>query len=144
MVAQEMMDRGVAVRQVARQLGVTEGALRYRLQRPAAAADGRRERTTALEGWDDRVTAVLERFGDARVSPESETRCETRQVYDVLGREYGFAGSHQAVRRYLRRRSGRRPCRRCGGWNCHPACRRSMTGSTTPSGSRASASRATG
>jgi predicted transcriptional regulator len=63
MVAQEMMDRGVAVRQVARQLGVTEGALRYRLQRPAAAPDGRRERTTALDGWDDRVTAVLERFG---------------------------------------------------------------------------------
>jgi predicted transcriptional regulator len=41
MVAQELIDRGVAVRQVARQLGVTEGALRYRL-RPLqfASTDG--------------------------------------------------------------------------------------------------------
>jgi predicted transcriptional regulator len=33
MVAEEMIERGVAVRQVARQLEVTEGALRYRLGR---------------------------------------------------------------------------------------------------------------
>lgn len=109
MVAQEMIDRGVAVRQVARQVGVTEGALRYRLQRPAAAPDGRRERVTALDGWDARVTAVLERFGDARVTAASDTRCEARQVYDVLVREDGFAGSYQAVRRYLRRRFGPAP-----------------------------------
>jgi len=110
MVAQEMIDRGVAVRQVARQLGVTEGALRYRLQQPAAAAaDGRRDRATAVDGWDDRVTAVLERFGDARVTPASDTRCEARQVYDVLVREHGFGGSYQAVRRYLRRRFGSVP-----------------------------------
>ena len=106
MVAQEMVDRGVAVWQVARQLGVTEGALRYRLQCSPEAPDGRRERATALDGWDERVTAVLERFGDARVTPESATRCEARQVYDVLVRAYGFAGSYQAVRRYLRRRFG--------------------------------------
>lgn len=55
------------------------------------------------------MTAVLERFGDARVTPESATRCEARQVYDVLVREYGFAGSYQAVRGYLRRRFGPAP-----------------------------------
>ena len=38
MVAQEMVDRGVAVRQVARQLGVTEGALRYRLRQPCSCS----------------------------------------------------------------------------------------------------------
>lgn len=109
MVAQEMMARGVTLRQVARQLGVTEGALRYRLRQPADAADGRRERPSALAGWDDLVTAVLERYGDARLTPTSDTRCEARQVYDVLVREYGFGGSYQAVRRYLRRRFGPSP-----------------------------------
>jgi len=36
----------------------------------------------------------------------STTRCETRAVHAVLVREFGFAGSYQAVRRYLRRRFG--------------------------------------
>lgn len=109
MVAAQMIERGVAVRQVARQLGVTEGALRYRLRQSADPPDGRRARATALDGWDAVVTAVLERYGDARVTAASATRCEARQVYDVLVREYGFEGSYQAVRRYLRRRFGAPP-----------------------------------
>lgn len=109
MVTREMVTRGVPLRQVARQLGVTEGALRYRLDRPGDAPDGRRERPTALDGWDAIVTAVLERFGDGRVTPGSATRCEARQVFDVLVREYGFAGSYQAVRRSLKRRFGPSP-----------------------------------
>jgi hypothetical protein len=83
--------------------------VRYRLQRSAEARDRRRERATALDGWGDRVTEVLERFGDARMTPESYACCEVRQVFDVLVREYGFGGSYQAVRRYLRRRFGPRP-----------------------------------
>lgn len=109
MVARQMIERGVAVRQVARQLGVTEGALRYRLGRPAAVSDGRCQRATVLDGWDERVTVVLERFGDARVTPDGESCCAARQVYDVLVSEYGFRGSYQAVRRYLRRRFGTPP-----------------------------------
>jgi hypothetical protein len=101
MVAQQMIDRGVAVRQVARQLGVTEGALRYRLGRPAGVSDGRREQATALDGWDERVPALLERFGDARVTPDGDTCCEARQVYDVLVPECGFGGSYQGVGRGL-------------------------------------------
>jgi transposase len=109
MIAEQMIARGVAVRQVARQLGVTEGALRYRLRQPADGPDGRRARRTVLDGWEARVTAVLARFGDARVSGEGAARCEARQVYDVLVREDGFGGSYQAVRRYLRRRFGAPP-----------------------------------
>jgi len=52
MVADEMVDRGVSVRQVVRQLGVREAGLRYRLQRPGEAADGRRDRPTVLAGWE--------------------------------------------------------------------------------------------
>jgi transposase-like protein len=67
MIAQEMVGRDVSVRQVAAQLGVDESTLRYRLRRPADAADGRCVRATAMAGWDERVDAVLARFGDARV-----------------------------------------------------------------------------
>jgi len=44
MLAQEMVDRAVSVRQVATQLGVDESTLRYRLRRPLDAPDGRSER----------------------------------------------------------------------------------------------------
>jgi len=109
MVAHEMVARGVAVRQVARQLGVDEATLRYRLQRRPDAPDGRQARPTVLDGWDAVVTAVLERFGDGRVVAGSPTRCETRAVHAVLVREFGFTGSYQAVRRFLRRRFGVSP-----------------------------------
>jgi transposase len=104
MIAHEMVDRAVSVRQVAAQLGVDESTLRYRLGRPVDAADGRCVRATALAGWDERVDAVLTRFGDARVVPEGTGQCEAQMLHGILAREYGFAGSYQAVRRYLRRR----------------------------------------
>lgn len=104
MVAREMIARDVSIRQTAAQLGVDESTLRYHLQRPSEAPDGRRERASVMDGWADRVTAVLARFGDARVTAESTTRVEAQTVYDILTREFDFRGSYQAVRRYLRRR----------------------------------------
>ena len=104
MVAQEMVDRDVSIRQVAGQLGVDESTLRYRLRRPVDAPDGRRDRATALAGWDERVDAVLTRFEDARVVVGGTGHCQAQQVHAVLVREYGFPGSYQAVRRYLVRR----------------------------------------
>ena len=50
MVAQAMVGRGTSVRRVAKQMGVTEGALRYRLKKRAQAeqADGRARKPTDL------------------------------------------------------------------------------------------------
>jgi transposase len=109
MTAREMVERDVSIRQVAGQLGVDESTLRYRLGRPLEAPDGRRVRRTALDGWDERVDAVLERFGDARVDGGSRDHCQAQTLYEVLQREYGFTGSYQAVRRYLKRRFGEAP-----------------------------------
>jgi transposase len=106
MIAREMIDRDASIRDVASKLGVDESTLRYRLKRPLDAPDGRRERGTALDGWDGVVTSVLERFGDARVLAGGTTRCQARVVFDVLAREFGFTGSYQAVRRYLHRTYG--------------------------------------
>lgn len=109
MIAREMVERDVSVRRVAAQLGVDESTLRYRLKRPPDAPDGRRERAAALDGWQERVDAVLARFGDARVVAGATARCQAQTVYEVLRREHGFAGSYQAVRRYLKRRFAASP-----------------------------------
>ena len=87
MIAREMIARDVSIREVADKLGVDESTLRYRLDRPLDAKDGRRDRKTALDGWDTVVTAVLERFGDGRVVEGAKTRCPTRVVFDVLTRD---------------------------------------------------------
>lgn len=100
-IAREMADRAVPVRQIARQLGVDESTLRYRLQRPPEAADGRRDRPRRLDGWADRIAAVEARFGPAG--------CPVSVLHDVLVRDFGFRGSYQAVRRYLRRTRGPTP-----------------------------------
>jgi transposase len=104
MMASEMVARAVSVRRVATQLGVDESTLRYRLARAHDAPDGRCARATALAGWDARVDAVLTRFDDARVIADGSGHCETQMLHRLLVREQGFAGSYQAVRRYLRRR----------------------------------------
>jgi transposase len=102
MVATEMVERGTAIRQVARQLGVAESGLRDRLKRPADAPDGRRDRASALDGWEARIDAVLARFGETPA--EGQQALPASVLHEVLVREHGFTGSYQAVRRYLRRR----------------------------------------
>ncbi|MCC6772401.1 MAG: hypothetical protein IT360_14500 [Gemmatimonadaceae bacterium] len=77
MIAKEMVGRDVSVRQVARQLGVDESSVRYRLGRPADAPDGRQDRPSVLDGWDARVDAVLARFDDPRLNKEG---CVPRSV----------------------------------------------------------------
>jgi DNA-binding Lrp family transcriptional regulator len=46
MIAREMIARDVSIREVAGKLGVDESTLRYRLDRPLDAKDGRRRRWT--------------------------------------------------------------------------------------------------
>jgi transposase len=104
MVVREMVARDVPVRQVARDLGVDESTVRYHLSRGPAAPDGRRERDSVLDGWDERIAAVLQRFADPRIGGGAEAPVATKVLHGVLRREFGFTGSYQAVRRYLQRR----------------------------------------
>lgn len=97
-LAREMAARAVSVRRIAADLGVDESTVRYRLARPVDAPDGRRVRPTAVDGWTERITAVMARFGD---TPPAAT-----VVHEVLVREFGFTGSYQAVRRWVRRQAG--------------------------------------
>lgn len=112
MVAGEMVGGGVSIRQVARLLGVTEGAMRYRLRKRALGevADGRSRQRTALDRYGEAVQVILERLGDRRVTGAGRPT-QARLVYEILGREFGYTGSYQAVVRHLRRRFGVPPVR---------------------------------
>jgi transposase len=108
MVAKGMNERGASVRQLARQLGVSEGAVRYRLKRlgEPERADGRTRQPTALEGYEEVVEALQERLGDGRLTGGGRP-CQVRELYELLVRDHGYAGSYQAVVRHLRRKHGR-------------------------------------
>lgn len=106
MVARGMRDRGTSVRQVATQLGVTEGALRYRLKRSGPEdEDGRANQPTALDGFEDVVHGIQERLGDGRLTGKGRP-CQVQEIYRVLVRDHGYAGSYKAVVRHLARRYG--------------------------------------
>ena len=107
MVAKGMQERGTSVRQLARQLGVSEGALRYRLKQldGGAHVDGRAGKPTALDGLEEVVQQVQERLGDGRLTGKGRP-CQARDIYEVLVREYGYTRSYQAVVRHLRRKHG--------------------------------------
>ncbi|MEN8184277.1 MAG: IS21 family transposase [Myxococcota bacterium] len=107
MVAEGMTRRGTSIRQVAGQLGVTEGAVRYRLKKRAAGevVDGRSNQPTAVDGFEDVVHGLLERVECARLTGEGRP-VQARLIYELLVRDYGYEGSYQAVVRHLRRRYG--------------------------------------
>lgn len=105
MVANGMKERGVSVRQLAKQMGVTEGALRYRLKIGEERPDGRANQPTALDGFEDAILAIQERLGDGRLTGEGRP-CQARQIYEILVRDYGYTGSYRAVVRHLNRRYG--------------------------------------
>ncbi|HET9065596.1 MAG TPA: IS21 family transposase [Gemmatimonadales bacterium] len=99
----------VSGRDGAAQLGVTEGALRYRRQRLATGArDGRAGQATALDGYEAAVTAVL--VGLAPTAPPGRP-VSGQLVFEALVRDHGYTGSYPALVRYLRRQRGVPPVR---------------------------------
>lgn len=107
-VAKGMRDRGTSVRQLAKQLGVTEGALRYRLAKSEdPMPDGRANQPTALDSYEEAVLAIQERLRDGRLKEEWGRPCQAREIYEALVRDHDYRGSYQAVVRHLRRRYGK-------------------------------------
>lgn len=107
MVADAMVSRGSSIRSLAKQLGVTEGALRYRLGKRVRgeAEDGRARKATAVDGFEEAIEAILERGDDARITGRGRPM-QARVVYDQLVRDHGFAGGYRSVVRHLHRRYG--------------------------------------
>lgn len=107
MVAQGMISNGVSIRQMARQLGVRESALRYRLRRSAEGErpDGRCLQRSAADGYEAVIHSILERLEDGRITGTGRP-AQARQVYEILCREHGYPGSYKSVVRHLARHYG--------------------------------------
>jgi transposase len=110
MCAERLVAGGRSVRQAARDLGVDESTLRYRLGRlRRRAVDGRKRQPEVCAPWARVIKAWLE--GQAQLRrPEA-----VKVLYELLLSEHGYAGSYRSVLRYVRRRRWApavRPCRR--------------------------------
>ena len=96
MTIKALSARGATRSEIARLLGVTEGAVRYHARRMASgAADGRsRQRPTA--------EAFAEAIGHWR-SLRDGGGVNLAALHDWLRREHGYGGSLRSVQRYWRR-----------------------------------------
>jgi transposase len=101
-----MADKGEAKTQIARTLGVTEGAVRYHLRRRAEGAeDGRRDRPFRAEGRGEVIAGWVE------AHRERPRPANLKELYDHLVEVHGYEGSYKSVVRYVRSRWGRPPIR---------------------------------
>lgn len=85
--------------EIARKLGVTEGAIRYRIKREALCSkDLRKEKASVLDGYSSVIQDWIRSYeGDRR-------RPTLKLLYDILHERYGYNRSYDALRRYIRKR----------------------------------------
>jgi len=101
-----LSEKEAASRAIARQLGVTEGAVRYHLRRRASGAtDGRARKVFAAAAVAEVVDAFCAATGD------QERPANLKALYEHLRTEHGYAASYKSVVRYVRARFGRPPLR---------------------------------
>jgi transposase len=95
-----LAEKGASGCAIARQLGVSEGTVRYHLRRAAAGAeDGRRRQVRRAQAYGDAITHWIEGHGGERPA-------NVRELYEYLQSEHGYSGSYNSVRRYVRERYG--------------------------------------
>ena len=98
---QVLDQKGHSASAIARDLGVTEGAVRYRLKRAAqGATDGRGNKVFKAAEHAEAIEAFLE--GRRRV----ERPANVDEVYDFLVKERGYKHSYKSVLRYMRAKYG--------------------------------------
>ena len=98
-----LSQKGQTNAQVARTLGVTEGAVRYHLRRArAGATDGRRGKPHKAGP----LAQVIDHWvRDGRPAPGADApppRVNVRALYDHLVAEHAYAGSYRSVLRFVR------------------------------------------
>ena len=100
-VMDALREKGWSTRAVARELGVDESTVRYRIRRrEGEAEDGQRRQPEACADWGGVIGGWVEaqQAGDGG-RPES-----VRRLYEELVERHGYEGSYKAVLRYVRRR----------------------------------------
>lgn len=96
MTIKELAGRGVPGRQIARMLGVREGAVRYHLQRQAAGAtDGRARQVSKAAAFAPAIEHWLSTQGDAPLNLAA--------LHDWLVTEHAYPGSRRGLERFFAR-----------------------------------------
>src|SRR5262245_36874721 len=99
---QVLAEKRVPRRAIARQLGVSEGAVRYHLRRQAEGAqDRRRAKAQVCAEFEE----VVERWRQTR--ERADRPINARDLHEHLKREHGYASSYKSVLRFVRQRYGR-------------------------------------
>jgi len=94
---QVLHERGLSNRAIARQLGVQEHTVRYRLGRLAGGQpDGRAGKPFRVE----RLAGVIQRWMEEAADRRGGVNLQA--LYEHLVREYEYAGSYKSVQRYVR------------------------------------------
>jgi len=84
--------------EIARKLGVTEGTVRYRIKREESGSrDLRREKSSVLDGYSSVIKDWISSYEDDRRRPT------LKLLADILKERYGYQGSYDALRRYVRK-----------------------------------------
>jgi len=95
MTIKVLRERGVSQRAIARQLGVPENAVRYRLQRLAKQArDRRADQVSSVASHAEAVAHWMASAGAGGMNGLA--------LYEWLVSEHRFAGSYKAVQRFVR------------------------------------------
>ena len=95
---QVLASKDVPRRRIARQLGVSEGTVRYHLRREASGArDGRRDKLWKASSLEHVIRYWWGRQQDGQTRPPN-----VRELYEHLVAEHAYAGSYQSVLRYAR------------------------------------------
>lgn len=85
--------------EIARRLGVTEGAVRYRFKRrKLELTDGRKDKPSRLDVYQGVIAAWLDHFLEEGRKPP------LKKLYWALRLEHGLAASYDALRRFVRRK----------------------------------------
>lgn len=96
---QVLARKGVAKAEVARQLGVCEGTVRYHLRREArGAVDGRKDKAFLAEAAAPAIAHWME---ERRELPRP---VNVKELWEHLCEQHGYLGSYRSVLRYVRAR----------------------------------------
>lgn len=104
MTIKTMLSKGVGASEVARLLGVTEGAVRYHARRMREGAlDGRSGQTMMAEAFAQAIGYWREQHAERAIN--------LAVLHDWLQREHGYGGSLRSVQRFWARTYPRPPIR---------------------------------
>src|SRR5688572_1894900 len=98
---QVLSEKQVPTRAIARQLGVSEGAVRYhQRRRREGAVDGRKSKVFAARDFEPAIDVWLAEHATG------ERPVNARDLYEHLARDHRYPHSYKSVLRYVRERFG--------------------------------------